>query len=65
MKKQSYIKPQAIVLQVGTERLFASSNEVEGNGIHFNKNNMDSGDGSDAATKGASSYSVWDDDWRQ
>ena len=49
-------------VMVKSERPLASSNEVSGVGIDFNKTNMESGSGDDAAVKGAS-YSVWDDDW--
>ena len=49
-------------VMVKSERPLASSNELESRGIDFNKTNMGSGSGDDAAVKGAS-YSVWDDDW--
>lgn len=47
---------------VNHECPLASSNELESRGIDFNKTNMGSGSGDDAAVK-ATDYSVWDDDW--
>jgi len=47
---------------VNHQRPLATSNEVSGVGIDFNKTNMGSGSGDDAAVK-ATDYSVWDDDW--
>ncbi len=60
--KKLYIRPTMTTVMVKSERPLAGSNEVLGMGIDFNKTNMESGSGDDAAVKGAS-YSVWDDDW--
>ncbi len=48
---------------VNSEHPLAGSNEVLGQGINFNKKNMESSDGSDAAVKAGPTYSVWSEDW--
>ncbi len=60
--KKIYIQPALTSVIVNSECPLAGSNEVFGQGIDFNKTNMDAGSGNDAAVKNAN-YSVWDDDW--
>ena len=60
--KKIYIQPALTSVIVNSERPLAQSNEVSGQGINFNKTNMDSGSGDDAAVK-VNNYSVWDEDW--
>ena len=60
--KKIYIQPALTSVIVNSECPLAQSNEVQGKGINFNKTNMDSGSGDDAAVK-VNNYSVWDEDW--
>ena len=60
--KKIYIQPALTSVIVNSERPLAQSNEVQVQGINFNKTNMDSGIGDDAAVK-VNNYSVWDEDW--
>ena len=61
--KKIYIQPALTSVIVNSECPLAQSNEVSGQGINFNKPNMEASDGSDAAVKTNTAYSVWDEDW--